>query len=55
MSPIMSALDANGDGTVDAKELAGASAALAKLDKNGDGRLNADEYRPVRPTSLPRR
>lgn len=47
--PLEMALDANGDGVIDAKELANAVAALKKLDKNGDGRLTEDEYRPVRP------
>ena len=48
MSPIMAALDANGDGIIDADEIANASAALKKLDKNGDGKLTAEEYRPQR-------
>ena len=47
--PIIAVLDANGDGVIDAKEIAGAPAALKKLDKNGDGRLSPDEYRPPRP------
>lgn len=47
-SPIMAALDANGDGTIDADEIANASAALKKLDKNGDGKLTPEEYRPQR-------
>lgn len=47
--PLEIALDANGDGVIDAKELANAVAALKKLDRNGDGRLTEDEYRPVRP------
>ena len=46
--PLMAALDANGDGTIDADEIANASAALKKLDKNGDGKLTPDEYRPAR-------
>lgn len=50
MSPIIEALDANKDGTIDADELAKASEALKKLDKNGDGKLTEDEYRPVRPS-----
>jgi hypothetical protein len=48
--PIETALDANGDGTIDADEMANASAALKKLDKNSDGKLTADEYRPSMPT-----
>ncbi|HQQ75838.1 MAG TPA: EF-hand domain-containing protein [Thermoanaerobaculia bacterium] len=47
--PLEVALDANGDGVIDADEIANASAALKKLDKNGDGRLTPDEYRPPRP------
>ncbi len=38
-------LDANGDGVIDAQEIADAPAALRKLDKNGDGKLTPDEYR----------
>jgi len=48
-SPIITALDLNNDGTIDADELAKASESLKKLDKNGDGRLTPDEYRPQRP------
>ena len=44
--PIISALDANHDGTIDATEIAKASAALKSLDKNGDGQLTSDEVRP---------
>jgi hypothetical protein len=47
--PIIAALDANGDGIIDAQEIANAPAALLKLDKNGDGQLTPDEYRPHRP------
>ena len=49
MHPLQQALDANGDGVIDVKELANAVAALKKLDKNGDGKLTDDEYRPARP------
>ena len=48
--PLEAALDANGDGIIDAEEIANASAALKKLDKNGDGKLTADEYRPAMPS-----
>lgn len=48
-SPIFKALDVNGDGVIDAKEIANASAALKKLDKNGDGKLTRDEVMPARP------
>ena len=42
---ILRTLDANGDGTLDADEIANAPAALRKLDRNGDGKLTPDEYR----------
>jgi hypothetical protein len=50
--PLEQALDANGDGVIDAAEIANAVAALKKLDKNGDGKLTADEYRPSRPPGM---
>ncbi len=37
MNPLFAALDTNGDGTVDAAELAAAPGALKKLERNGDG------------------
>ena len=46
MPPVMAALDANKDGTLDAQEIANASAALLKLDKNGDGVLTREELHP---------
>jgi hypothetical protein len=49
---IVKALDANGDGVIDASEIANAPAALKSLDKNGDGQLTPDEFmgpRPPRP------
>ena len=46
---IVKALDANGDGVIDASEIANASAALKTLDKNGDGKLTPDEYLGKRP------
>jgi len=48
-SPIFKALDVNGDGVIDAKEIANAPAALKKLDKNGDGKLTRDEIMPAHP------
>jgi len=48
-SPLISALDANGDSVIDENEIANASEALKKLDKNGDGKITWDECRPVRP------
>lgn len=47
MNPLFAALDTNGDGVIDAKELENASAALKKLDRNGDGKLTEDEVRPA--------
>lgn len=44
-NPLLAALDANGDGVIDAQEIANASAALKRLDKNGDGQLTRDELR----------
>ena len=41
--PIVSALDANGDGRIDKTELRGVAVALRKLDKNKDGQITADE------------
>jgi hypothetical protein len=46
--PLMSALDTNRDGIIDANEIANASTSLKMLDKNGDGRLTPDELRPMR-------
>jgi hypothetical protein len=48
--PIEATLDANGDGTIDADEIANAPTALKKLDKNGDGKLTSEEYRPSMPS-----
>src|SRR5580765_1650887 len=44
--PIISALDLNHDGVIDADEISKASDSLKKLDKNGDGNLAPDELRP---------
>jgi hypothetical protein len=46
-NPIFAALDANGDGVIDATEISNAPAALRKLDKNGDGKLTREELRPA--------
>ena len=53
VQPLMAALDTNGDGILDAGEIANAAAALKRLDANGDGRLTPDEYRPPRPDGRP--
>jgi hypothetical protein len=50
---IIKALDANGDGVIDASEIANASAVLKSLDKNGDGQLTRDEYLGKRPGPPP--
>jgi Ca2+-binding EF-hand superfamily protein len=42
-------LDSNGDGVLDAQEIASAPASLAKLDKNSDGQISSDEARPSMP------
>ncbi len=47
--PLVMALDRNGDGSIDADEIAGAGESLKKLDRNGDGKLTTDEYRPPFP------
>jgi hypothetical protein len=46
---VVKALDANGDGVIDANEIANAPAALKALDKNGDGQLTPDEFMGPRP------
>lgn len=51
--PLMSTLDTNHDGVLDAEELARASTALRALDRNGDGRLTPDELRPAPRPSNP--
>jgi Ca2+-binding EF-hand superfamily protein len=42
-------LDSNGDGILDAQEIASAATSLAKLDKNSDGQITSDEARPAIP------
>ncbi len=46
-SPVVSALDLNNNGRVDADELAKASTSLKKLDQNNDGQLSSEELRPA--------
>lgn len=48
-SPLMLALDANGDGALQPSELAGAAKSLRALDANGDGKLTRDELSPLPP------
>ncbi|MGV3756999.1 MAG: hypothetical protein ACO1QS_16580, partial [Verrucomicrobiota bacterium] len=45
--PVMTALDADNDGVLNASEIAQASAALKTLDRDGNGRLTPDELRPM--------
>lgn len=45
-SPILEALDTNGDGELSTDEISKAPEALKKLDKNSDGKLTQDELRP---------
>ena len=44
--PLMAALDADGDGSVSAAEIASAPRSLRALDADGDGRLAQEELRP---------
>ena len=43
MSPVMGALDLDGDGELFDDELTDASVSLARLDKDNNGRLTSDE------------
>ncbi len=47
-SPIIEALDANGDGTIDGDEIRKAEDLLKSLDADGDGKLSPVEYQPTR-------
>lgn len=47
--PLFEVLDLNGDGILDAEEIAKAPTLLKKLDRNGDGKLTPDEYLPRPP------
>ena len=47
MSPLMTALDTDGDGELSAKEIEAASVTLKTLDKDKDGKLSAEELRPA--------
>ncbi len=49
ISPLIAALDRNGDQVLSADEISTAAAVLATLDKNKDGELTGDEVRPSRP------
>ena len=52
VDPVMLALDANGDRSLSADEIARASASLTALDANKDGKLTFDELRPLPPTAV---
>lgn len=52
---LIEVLDADGDHTIDAEELANAGAALKKLDQNKDGKLAPEEYRGPFPEGPGRR
>ena len=43
---LLRALDTNGDGALDASEIAAASASLEKLDRDGDGKISGKELAP---------
>ena len=47
LPPIFTALDINGDGKIDATEIAQAPSSLLKLDRNGDGKISLDECLPA--------
>ncbi|MGC3957246.1 MAG: EF-hand domain-containing protein [Verrucomicrobiota bacterium] len=47
--PLLTALDADGNGEISATEISNAATALKALDKNGDGKLSRDEYMGQRP------
>jgi len=49
-SPLLAALDADGDMVLSAEELEAAAAALSKLDTNQDGTLTRAEFAPGRGT-----
>lgn len=48
-SPLIAALDTDGDGEISASEIKKAPQSLKSLDKNNDGKLTRDEMRPSRP------
>ncbi len=52
-SPLLQALDTDGDGIISADEIGKAPESLAKLDKNNDGQLGPREYMPPPPEGKP--
>jgi Ca2+-binding EF-hand superfamily protein len=49
---LLHALDTNGDGVLDASEIAAAAASLKKLDTNSDGEISRDEMRAAVPPAM---
>ena len=52
-SPLLQALDTDGDGIISADEIGKAPESLLKLDKNNDGQLGPREYLPAPPEGKP--
>ena len=50
---LFNALDADGDGTVSAEEIAAAATTLKKADTNGDGVIDRRDFRPPPPPPAP--
>ena len=55
MPAIIAALDDNGDGEIDAKEIENAVAVLKKLDADKNGKLTPEEFMGARPGRGPGR
>ncbi len=47
--PLITVLDANGDGTIDADEIDRAAESIRILDQDGDGEVSEEEFRPQSP------
>ena len=54
ISPLMQALDADGDGELSAKEIENATVALKTLDRDKNGKLTRQELAGLRPGTGPR-
>ena len=52
-SPILVALDADGDGVISEEEIGNAAEVLAALDTNEDGELTGEEFQAPRPDGAP--
>jgi len=46
IDPVLSAIDADGDGVITAEEIRNSPAALRKMDKDGDGKVSREEASP---------